>query len=432
MEMGDSQRVSRTARRALLPVLALAAALAAGTAAGQPQPACDPDDAGLRLAEGFCAVLVGEELGPVRQLAVAGNGDVFAALRGEPGGVLALRDGDGDGRAEVRRRFGSGSGHGIRLHEGFLWFAADERVVRWPWRSGQLEPEGDPQTIVSFPPQDSHERKAIALGPDGALHASVGAPSNACQREARTARSPGLDPCPQLERHAGIWRFAADRPDQTLADGERVATGMRHTLAMAIHPGTGVLWGAINGRDQLGSLWGFSDEANARLPAEELVRVTKGSDFGWPYCYYDGLAGRKVLAPEYGGDGEEVGRCADTDDPALAFPAHWAPMDLAFAPADAFGGGFGNDAFVSFHGSWNRAPLPQEGYRVVHVPFEGGAPAGAFETFAIGAASPTAVRFTGLAFGPRGTLYAAADENGRIWRILREPKRAAPAAAAEP
>ena len=115
--------------------------------------------------------------------------------------------------------------------------------------------------------------------------------------------------------------------------------------------------------------WGFTDEANANNPAEELVQVSEGDDIGWPYCYYSNDAKRKVLAPEYGGDGKSVGRCATAKAPAIAFPGHWAPMALQFYPGTELGAAYAGGLFVTFHGSWNRAPLPQEGYRVVFAPF---------------------------------------------------------------
>jgi glucose/arabinose dehydrogenase len=124
-----------------------------------------------------------------------------------------------------------------------------------------------------------------------------------------------------------------------------------------------------------------------------------------------------VLAPEYGGDGEKRGRCAEKQPPALSFPAHWAPMALLFPRGSGLPARYRAGAFVAFRGSWNRAPLPQEGYRVAFVPFVDGAPTG-FETFAIGAADPTAFRMTGVAEGPDGSLYLAADANGRIWRVV--------------
>lgn len=403
-------------------IVAFAGALvAAGVAHTAETPACDPDDAGISLPDGFCALRVADDLGPVRNLVITPNGDVLAAVRdrGGPGGVIALRDEDGDGRADRRRRFGSGDGHGLALSKTHLYYASSEEVVRWSWAAGQFEPREEAEVIVGgFPTQREHAPKPLALGPGGELYVAVGAPSNSCQRDNREPGSPGRDPCPQLELQAGVWRYASDRSGQRHVAAARFATGMRHTLALAVRPNTGELWAAINGRDQLGSLWGYDAARNAELPAEEFVRADAGTDFGWPYCYYDGLAERKVLAPEYGGDGKQTGRCADKSAPALALPAHWAPMALAFYTGTAFPERYRGGAFVAFRGSWNRAPLPQEGFRVVFVPFRDGRPSGPFETFAIGADDPNAIRFTGVAVGPDGSLYLAADANGAIWRVL--------------
>jgi len=400
--------------------------LVPGASHAETAPPCDADQAGLRLPAGFCALEVARDLGAVRNLVVAPNGDVFATRRSRNdggGGVIALRDTDGDGRADERREFARGDGHGIALTASHLYYAAHDQVVRWPWTAGQLEPQGDPEVIVSgFPKQHEHAPKGLALGPDDALYVEVGAPSNACQQRKRTPKSPGIDPCPQLREQAGIWRYSATTPGQKHDPAKRFATGLRHALALAVHPETGDLWAAVNGRDALQGLWGFSAERNAALPAEELVRVTEGADFGWPYCYHDGLRGRKVLAPEYGGDGERVGRCAENEPPALAFPAHWAPMALAFytgSGEEAFPERYRGGLFAAFHGSWDRAPLPQEGYRISFVRFADGAPAG-FETFAIAAADPTAFRMSGVAEGPDGSLYLAADTNQRIWRVRFE------------
>lgn len=404
-----------------LPVLGILALLLA-PAPAPAGPRCDAGDAGLRLPAGFCALEVGRDLGPVRNLVVAPNGDVFAALkrRKDEQGVLALRDADGDGRADERRRFGRGDGHGIALTDTHLYYAAHDEVVRWSWAPGRLEPAGPAEVIVTgFPDQREHRAKAIALGPDGSLYVEVGAPSNNCQVQKRKPGSPGIDPCPQRELHAGIWRYAADAPRQRHTPERRFATGMRHALALGVRPESGELWAVVNGRDQLGALWGFDVERNAELPAEEMLRVTPGADFGWPYCYHDGRRHRKVLSPEYGGDGDEVGRCASKQGPALAFPAHWAPMALVFYTAESFPARYRGGAFVAFRGSWNRAPLPQEGYRIAFVPFAGGKPTGEIETFAIGAADPTALRMTGVAVGPDGSLYLASDAEQRIWRVLR-------------
>ncbi len=386
---------------------------------GLTTPTCAPDNAGLALSPGVCAILVGSSLGPVRHLVVAPNGDILAAVSGQGGGVLALRDTDGDGKADLRRSFGPDGGTGIALGGGYLYFATDNRVLRWPWAEGQLEPKGDPETIVrGLPDNGNHVSKSLALGGGNTLFVSIGSFTNSCQIWDRERRSPGVDPCGELRTRAGIWRFAADRREQKQQDGVRFATGLRNAVGIAVEPRTGRLFATSHGRDQLGQNWGFTDEQNAELPAEELVQPNQGDDFGWPYCYFDQQAGKKVLAPEYRGDGKAVGRCAEKKAPLIGFPGHWAPMAIAFYAGSQFPERYQGGAFIAFHGSWNRAPLPQAGYRVVFVPFVNGVPAGGYDTFASGAGGPTELRASGLAVGPDGSLYIAADGNGKIWRVM--------------
>ena len=159
------------------------------------------------------------------------------------------------------------------------------------------------------------------------------------------------------------------------------------------------------------------------VPSEEFLMLEDGADFGWPYCYYDHLQGKKVLAPEYGGDRNTTGRCESTTDPILGFPGHLAPNDLLFYHSEQFPERYRNGAF---HGSWNRAPEPQEGYFVVFVPFEGALPSGDWEVFADGFSQLDEVesprdavyRPCGLAVGPDGSLYVNDSNQGRIWRIF--------------
>jgi glucose/arabinose dehydrogenase len=158
---------------------------------------------------------------------------------------------------------------------------------------------------------------------------------------------------------------------------------------------------------------------SANDPAEELVRVQEGDDFGWPYCYYSNEAHKKVLAPEYGGDGRTVGRCAKAKDPVIAFPGHWAPLALAFVTGNALGAKYDGGLFIAFHGSWNRAPLPQAGYRVVFAPLVDGRSTGAYETFVTGAGGPTSLRASGVAMAKDGAVYISADNEEKIWRVAR-------------
>lgn len=410
-----------------LPALVLPAlALFAGVRISPlPDLKCDADNGGLVLPEGFCATVVAGQLGPVRQLAVAPNGDLYAALSGKPGdntgGILAFRDKNGDGKPDERASFGPGGGNDVKLHDGYLYFALNDRIVRYRLDGSKLEPSGKEETVVSDLPRDGgHAAKSIAFGPGQAMYVNVGSKTNSCQKTDRLPASPGIDPCTELERRAGIWRFSSDRLGQRFTNGQRFATGLRNAMALASQPGTDALFAAVHGRDQLSDNWGFSDTVNANNPAEELVRVESGGDYGWPYCYYSNQYQKKVLAPEYGGDGQKVGRCGSAAAPVLAFPGHWAPMAIAFYQGPAFGPAYANGLFIAFRGSWNRAPLAQEGYRVVFVPFMKGKPSGRYSTFATDKGGPTSLRASGVAVAPDGSLYISADQNGKIWRVTKK------------
>jgi glucose/arabinose dehydrogenase len=174
----------------------------------------------------------------------------------------------------------------------------------------------------------------------------------------------------------------------------------------------------------------------ANEPAEELVQLERGADYGWPYCYFDLGQQKLVLAPEYGGDGKTVGLCADKRAPIAAFPAHWAPNDLLLYDGHQFPAAYQGGAFIAFHGSG--APV-QAGYNVVFQPLANGKASGPFVVFADGFAGAVklpdraAHRPSGLAVGPDGALYISDDRRGRIWRVTyRGPATAAVTAAAAP
>jgi glucose/arabinose dehydrogenase len=415
----------------LLAMLGAYVAVSTSPIAAAALPSCDPDNGGIKLPDGFCALVVADNLGTARHLTVAPNGDLYVAIRNgqnTKGGVVALRDTNGDGKADAKERFSDDGGTGIAIRNGYLYFAHDTSVVRYRMKEGQLVPDAAPETIVAdLPVQRGHATKSFAFDGKGSMYLNVGAPSNACQSDDRKPKVPGQDPCPLLERHGGIWRFDENKPGQTqMKDGKRYATGMRQMIALAWHAGG--LYVAMHGRDALDTLWPglFTAQQNAELPSETLLRVDDGSNFGWPYCYHDWQQNKLFLNPEYGGDGKKTDRCEQYTPPLVGFPGHWAPNDLLFYTGAQFPTRYQNGALVAFHGSWNRAPLPQDGYKVVFVPFSGPTPAGKYETFADGFAGKTplaqpddaAFRPMGLAQGPDGSLYISETQKGRIWRIV--------------
>jgi len=401
------------------PVFPLLMALLVNDAA----MAADAD--GLTLPEGFSATVVQEGQGAGRHLAVAANGDIYLASRD---GLLAMRDKDGDGKADETMKFGDVQGTEVRLFKNWLYVSDNVGVYRYKLKKGELAPTSARQVVVEgFPMERQHADKTFALDPKGTLYVNIGAPSNSCQQKDRQEGSLGQSPCPILEKYGGVWVFDGNKLNQAPADGRRFATGMRNAVALEWNSSQNALYSVIHGRDSIDTLFPalYNAQDNATRQAEEFHKIVDGGDYGWPYTFFDTKLGKRVVAPEYGGDAKKSPESGKYPDPLVAFPAHWAPNDLLFYSGKNFPAQYQDGAFIAFHGSWNRAPEPQAGYKVVFQPMKDGKPSGEYQVFADGFAgdmadnSPRNARYrpVGLAVGPDGSLYVADSQKGRIWRI---------------
>lgn len=388
-------------------------------------------DDDIKLPAGFKSVVVAEKLGRARHIVANSNGDLYVKLeRPRAGkGIVRLRDTNGDGKADDSLYFGAYGGTGIAVKNGYLYASSNSEVFRYKLneKNEVIDPDAPETIITGLLDKRTHNSKSIALDNEGNIYVNIGAPTNACQTQDRTKGSPGQDPCPILETAGGIWQFKADGKNQSYAEGVLYATGLRNVVGLDWNNQTNSLFVMQHGRDQLNNLFPelYTEQQSAELPSEEMFEVKKGSDFGWPYCYYDQLQGKRVLAPEYGGDGKKEGRCEGIGKPVVAFPGHLAPNALLFYTGNQFPEKYRNGAFVAFHGSWNRAPLPQKGFFVAFVPFKDGKPSGEWEIFADNFAgsenvsSPGQAKYRpcGLAQGPDGALYVSEDAKGTIWKI---------------
>jgi glucose/arabinose dehydrogenase/cytochrome c5 len=422
---------------------------------------CPSDSSGLSLPNGFCATIFADKVGHARQLAVAPDGTVYVNTWSgvyygndtphEGGFLIALKDTKGTGQADVNVRFGptfsegAHGGTGIWLYKNWLYAEIDDKIVRYELQNGEAAPTGKPETIVSgIPITGDHPMRPFAIDAQGNLFVSMGSVTNACEEQNRMPHSPGRNPCTELDTNAGIWRYDANKTDQVFSPKERYATGLRNGEGFDFDK-SGRLFVSQHGRDQLHEDWPelYTAQQGFDLPAEEVVVLREGGNYGWPTCYYDDAQKKLVLAPEYGGDGKKVGDCDKFDPPVATFPAHWAPNDLKIYKGTQFPAGYQEGAFIAFHGSWNRAPGPQGGYNVVFQPLSDGKASGDYIVFADGFAGQykdpgrAAYRPSGLAVGPDGALYITDDKAGRIWRVtyVGDPSakgiEAAPAPAIE-
>ncbi len=364
-------------------VLGLLALAAAGTSLGGDDAHCDADNAGLELPDQFCAQAVARDLGPAGQLALSPAGDIYVAIRDQddgPGGVVGMRDTDGDGRMDEIIRFGERGGSGIALADGQLYVAEDQRILRMALHDTHLGPNGDAEVIAAGLEKAQDHGPAFASGPDHTLF---------------------------VQADDSIWRFDSTTP------GEQLEESANH--ALGIRPGAKLAWNPLD--DQLYALT-RGQHASA---SSELLRVTEGVDYGWPYCYHDSDAGKRLLAADAGGDGERTGPCNERyPSPELALPGHLEYRDLLFHRTEGFLHEGRSAAFISVEDA--------DQSRIIVLPLDAnGRPQGdqAWETFAR-MDGDTSSRFGGLAEGPDGKLYVSDARQGTIWRIQRRDDQAGP------
>lgn len=385
--------------------------------------ATDSATKALTLPECFSASVVADSLGSLRHLALNKNGDIYVKLSAlkEGKGILFLTDTDHDGKMDKTNGFANYPGTGIRIQGNVLYSSSNSSVYKYQLNAqGQVIDTGKAELIVQgLVDKGRDNAKAIALDMNNNLYVAVGSYDETCI----DASGKGLTNCPLLDSVGGIWQFSTNKLNQSYSDAVHYAGGLKNVVAMDWNVASKSLFAAPHGRGGLKEKFPkfYTQEQDNSLPAESLYELSKGADAGWPYVYYDPFQHKKIVSPEYGGDGQQS---VDNKylDPVANFPAHLAPNDLLFYTGNMFPERYKNGAFIVFHGQ--SQPL-KKGYFVAFVPFKNGTPSGPWEVFAdnfmgVDRSNPKGSyqhRPIGIAQGPDGALYVADDLKGTIFKI---------------
>jgi glucose/arabinose dehydrogenase len=377
----------------------------------------------IKLPVGFSASILASDLGPTRHIAVSRSGDIYVKLSKlkDGKGIYILRDTNKDGVIDEKKMFADYAGTGIYIKDSYLYSSSNTGVYRYKLNEKEeiINTEEPEKILDGLVDKGRDNAKPITLDAKGNLYVTVGSYSDNC-REAGSGK--GMSPCAILDSAGGIWRFKSDQLNQTFADGKRYATGLKNAVGIDWDSKTNSLFATQHGRGKFDDFYPqyYTPKQSAELPAETMYQLKEGADAGWPYIYYDHFQKKKMLAPEYGGDGKKTGG-EKTLNPVAAFPAHLGPNALMFYTGNMFPARYKNGAFVAFH---SQSAELHKGYMVAFVPFLNGV-AGKWEIFADNFAGtdllkptgPVQHRPCGLAQGPDGALYVTDDLNGTIFKI---------------
>jgi len=355
-----------------------------------------PTGAQLQVPPGFKIDMFARGFRDPRFLLTAPNGDIFVA----ESGVNQIKIIRGV-RVESIQLFadaGLNKPFGLAFYPPgsdpqFLYVANTDRVIRFPYRNGDLKARGPAEKLsarlsggAGFLRSGGHWTRDLVFSPDGKkMYVSIGSRSN------------DTDDASEANR-ARIFEFNPDGADQKV-----YAWGIRNAVGIAFRPGTHELWMSTNERDELGE----------DLPPDYISSVRPGGFYGWPWFYLG-----NHFDPRH--KGKHLDLVAKVIAPDVLVQAHSASLNLCFYNGDQFPAEYKGDVFAAFHGSWNRTK--RTGYKIVRVPFDHstGKELGEYEDFVTGFVTPKGDvwgRPVGITIAKDGSLLFSEDGNGTIWRI---------------
>lgn len=333
----------------------------------------------LRVPPGFKVELWAHGMPGIRAMARSDSGRIYAGTRGI-GRVYEITDSGGQRSSRVL--VDKLTQPAVTYHNGSLYVAAIDKMLRYD--GIDRNPNAQPVDLTArfqLPPEQHHNWKYIAFGPDGKLYVPFGAPCNICV--------PG-------EPYAQIRRYNADGSNM-----EVIARGVRNTQGFAWHPVTREMWFTDHGRDWMGN----------DTPEDELNRMSGvGQNFGFPYCHANGVADRDIRRDR---------PCAGVTLPVTTMGPHAAAMGVHFYTGNMFPPEYRNALMVARKGSWNRER--KFGYDVVVVSTDANGRNARVMPFVTGFMDPATNSFWGrptyMLQMPDGSLLLSDEQMGAIYRI---------------
>jgi glucose/arabinose dehydrogenase len=337
----------------------------------------------ITVPHGFRVAVFAHGLLDPRFMALSPEGILFVAERGA-GRVVALPDRDGDGLADEKIIVADGlnAPSSLAFRERTLYIGETTQVTRLDL-DHRLKVVERHVAVSGLPSGRGHSTRTVAFGHDGRMFVSVGSSCNVCVED---------DP-----RRAAILVYSSKG-----GSGRIFARGLRNAVGLAVNPWTSSLWATNNGRDRMGD----------DMPPETVYVVRDGADYGWPRCH----AG-DILDPDFG----EVGACEGVEAPVVEMQAHSAPLGIAFYDSEQYPPEYRANAFIAYHGSWDRTS--PTGYKVVRVPVEGDQAVASVQDFATGWLQQDGSargRPVGVTVGDDGSLFVSDDGAGLVYRITYE------------
>ncbi len=361
-------------------------------------------DSRIKVREGYQLSIVQSEVKSPRFMELGEDGTLFVSFPRE-GEILALRDEDSDGYYEHKETFikGHKTVHGMYWHEGWLWFSESGAIYKAKDDNGDGVADETITVIAKgkLPEGGGHWWRPVVIN-DGRLYTAIGCSGNITD-ETDTER-------------LKIWSFNLEGTDKQL-----YATGLRNTEKLVIRPGTDEIWGMDHGSDWFGGVM-EKKEGNTHgqpitdlNPPGEMNHYVKDGFYGHPY-----ITGNRVPRYEYMNREDIVKLAAETIPPAWNSGSHWAPNAMEFYNGDQFPEAQG-DAFVAYHGSWNRSN--RDGYCVTRVFFDEGKPYGELEYVDFLTESGDVIgRPVDVIVAPDGSLLISDDHGSKIYRLTYSGK----------